>query len=332
MRGDGKTNTVRPELLDGFARQGALTEKLKEMLTEAKAQGRGYLPPFLLLGKDSEERRSIIDLLAEALSARCEHFEHITFPSSESERLINEWFVRVLSEGGRVCAICYLPGHSLADDEQKLFLTKLNSYRKAAEGQEITFVLYGNTDEYLIPPLKEIAACRLDLSAYTPQEAAALARDCLSKPRPELKLCVPDLSVEVGAAEAVAARYIASPEDVRHYSSEIRKMAISLGMTAVTRSLVEGYFLECGIDSLGYGGIQRMILRHLLDAPGQSASVEEISYMTHIIDFVLIDDYLLPLVKKGLIVLRDEVLNITEQGRAHIRAVAASFPNDGWFL
>ena len=54
--------------------------------------------------------------------------------------------------------------------------------------------------------------------------------------------------------------------------------------------------------------------------------------MTHIIDFVLIDDYLLPLVRKGLIVLRDEVLNITEQGRAHIRAVAASFPNDGWFL
>ena len=302
--------SLEPQSLDDFIGQPQVVKILKDAIKVSRIKGVHHIGNVLLFGRKGLGKTTLMKLIAKELGAQFEYLDAASFENSVSSQRSFQNFLINISELNKPVVIAIDEIHALPKSIQTSLLTLLNNrvYSYLDKNgvthnipiNEFTFIGATTDSQDVLPTIKDRCSnLTFYLRNYTYDE---LNRIFLNK------FTFNNLVVDQNILDECINRCRSSIRQVNDIVTGLTEKAILINSNKVTIEMVDEYFKERNIDSIGLTVEDRKILNVIKEEPSGVVSEDTLAARAHLDVKVLKSDFEPYLLSIGFI-------SITPKGR-----------------
>lgn len=302
--------SLEPQSLDDFIGQAHIIKILKDSIKVSRIKGVHHIDNVLLFGRKGLGKTTLMKLIAKELGAQFEYIDAASFENSSSSQRSFQNFLINISELNKPVVIAIDEIHALPKSIQTSLLTLLNnrvySYldKKGVSHNipinEFTFIGATTDSQDVLPTIKDRCSnLTFYLRNYTYDELNKIFLN---------KFTFNNLVVDQNILDECIDRCRSSIRQVNDIVNGLTEKALLINSNKITMEMVDEYFKERNIDSIGLTVEDRKILNVIKEEPGGAVSEDTLAARVHLDVKVLKSDFEPYLLSIGFI-------SITPKGR-----------------
>lgn len=316
-----KVGNGDPQSLSEFIGQEHVVKRISAEIKAAKKQGIKHIDNILLFGNRGLGKSTLMELIAKELGVRYEFLDASGFSRTSSAQDSFNKFLQNISIANEPVVIAIDEIHALPENIQTGLLTLLNSRKYSyldKNGQthvlpvdEFTFIGATTDSDKILNTIKDRCSnLTFYLKDYTPDELARIFTN---------KFAFKGLKASDEVLKECIQRCRSSIREVKSIVDGLNTKAINADTDTVSLDMVNEYFQERELDSIGLGHTDIAILKAIADEPSGVISADTLAARVHLDVNVLTKDFEPYLIKIGFISINSRGRSLTEKAIKHLK-------------
>lgn len=316
-----KVGNGDPQSLSEFIGQEHVVKRISAEIKAAKKQGIKHIDNILLFGNRGLGKSTLMELIAKELGVRYEFLDASGFSRTSSAQDSFNKFLQNISIANEPVVIAIDEIHALPENIQTGLLTLLNSRKYSyldKNGQthvlpvdEFTFIGATTDSDKILNTIKDRCSnLTFYLKDYTPDELARIFTN---------KFAFKGLKASEEVLKECIQRCRSSIREVKSIVDGLNTKAINADTDTVSLDMVNEYFQERELDSIGLGHTDIAILKAIAGEPSGVISADTLAARVHLDVNVLTKDFEPYLIKIGFISINSRGRSLTEKAIKHLK-------------
>ena len=316
-----KVGNGDPQSLSEVIGQEHVVKRISAEIRAAKKQGIKHIDNILLFGNRGLGKSTLMELIAKELGVRYEFLDASGFSRTSSAQDSFNKFLQNISIANEPVVIAIDEIHALPENIQTGLLTLLNSRKYSyldKNGQthvlpvdEFTFIGATTDSDKILNTIKDRCSnLTFYLKDYTPEELKQIFTN---------KFAFKGLKASDEVLKECIQRCRSSIREVKSIVDGLNTKAINADTDTVSLDMVNDYFQERELDSIGLGHTDIAILKAIADEPSGVISADTLAARVHLDVNVLTKDFEPYLIKIGFISINARGRSLTEKAIKHLK-------------
>lgn len=315
-----------PQSLSEFIGQEHVVKRIIAEIKAAKKQGLKHIDNILLFGNRGLGKSTLMELIAKELGVKYEFIDASGFSRTSSAQDSFNKFLQRISMANEPVVIAVDEIHALPENIQTGLLTLLNSRKYSyldKNGQthvlpvnEFTFIGATTDSDKILSTIKDRCSnLTFYLKDYTPEELRQIFIN---------KFGFKGLTASEEVIKECIQRCRCSIREVKSIVDGLNTKAINADTDTVSLEMVQEYFQERELDSIGLGHTDIAILKAIASEPSGVISADTLAARVHLDVNVLTKDFEPYLIKIGFISINSRGRSLTEKAIKHLKGTEDS--------
>jgi len=316
-----KVGNGDPQSLSEFIGQEHVVKRISAEIRAAKKLGIKHIDNILLFGNRGLGKSTLMELIAKELGVRYEFLDASGFSRTSSAQDSFNKFLQNISIANEPVVIAIDEIHALPENIQTGLLTLLNSRKYSyldKNGQthvlpvdEFTFIGATTDSDKILNTIKDRCSnLTFYLKDYTPEELKQIFTN---------KFAFKGLKASDEVLKECIQRCRSSIREVKSIVDGLNTKAINADTDTVSLDMVNEYFQERELDSIGLGHTDIAILKAIAGEPSGVISADTLAARVHLDVNVLTKDFEPYLIKIGFISINSRGRSLTEKAIKHLK-------------